>query len=88
MSCHSSAQEGGKSTQQCSTVYEWHVSEKSHSGTGHRWARATHTIAFEMSEPYTSAPWSARGMDSDPVPQPAQATMNPKHLIHRKASSM
>ena len=30
-----------------------------------------HTMALEMSEPYTSAPCSARGIDSEPVPQPA-----------------
>ena len=29
------------------------------------------TMALEMSDPYTSAPFSARGMDSEPVPQPA-----------------
>ena len=28
-------------------------------------------MALEMSDPYTSAPCSARGIDSEPVPQPA-----------------
>ena len=30
------------------------------------------TMALEMSEPYTSAPCSAKGIDRDPVPHPAQ----------------
>ena len=60
----------------------------SHSQEYHMWAGVPHTIAFEMSEPYTSAPWSARGMESDPVPQPAQAPMNSEHLVCREASSM
>lgn len=39
------------------------------------------TMASEMSEPYTFAPLRARGIDRDPVPQPASHMVTPFRLF-------